>query len=71
MYTTADAAVSLRLLLDVAVTVEDETPRRRLVERGRKVVDGCRGRLTADELVRLERRQAALERLCPGETPST
>jgi uncharacterized membrane protein len=63
-YATTDAAVSLRLLRmlqDVAVTVESDAVRRRVVERGRRVVDGCRGGLPADDLVRLEQRLAVLE----------
>jgi len=63
-YATTDAAVSLRLLRlleDVAVTVESESLRLRIVERGRRVVEGCRGRLPPDDLARLEQRLAALE----------
>jgi uncharacterized membrane protein len=68
-YATTDAAVSLRLLRllhDVAASVDDAALRRRFAERGARVVDGCRGRLPADDLARLEQRQAALESLCPG-----
>ena len=63
-YATTDAAVSLRLLRllhDVAVTVDDATLRRCFVERGARVVAGCRGRMPADDVVRLEQRQAVLE----------
>jgi len=63
-YATTDAAVSLRLLQllqDVAVTVDDAVLRRRFVERGARVVEGCRTRLPADDLARLEQRQAVLE----------
>jgi len=63
-YATADAAVSLRLLRllqDVAATVESDALRRRLVERGRRVVEGCRARLPADDFERLELRLAALQ----------
>ncbi|MDR3533032.1 MAG: DUF2254 domain-containing protein [Rhodopila sp.] len=73
-YATADAAVSLRLLRllhDVAVTVDSEVLRRHIVERGARIVAGCRGRLPADDLARLEQRQAALEGLCRGSTAST
>jgi uncharacterized membrane protein len=66
-YGTGDAAVSLRLLRllhDVAVTVEDRTLRYRLVERGARVVAGCRARLPEDDMVRLEHRQAELAALC-------
>ncbi|MGD0104388.1 MAG: DUF2254 domain-containing protein [Rhodopila sp.] len=63
-YATNDAAVSLRLLRllhDVVITVDDESLRRCFVERGARVVEGCRGRLPADDLARLEQRQAELE----------
>ena len=66
-YATTDAAVSLRLLRllhDVAVTAENERCADSLVERGERVVEGCRGRLPADDLARLEQRLAALEGLC-------
>jgi uncharacterized membrane protein len=63
-YATTDAAVSLRLLRllqDVAGTVKNDALRLRLVERGARVVEGCRGRLPADDLARLEGRFAVLE----------
>ena len=63
-YATTDAAVSLRLLRllqDVAVTVTNDELRRHIVARGERVVDGCRGRLPADDLARLEHRLAALQ----------
>jgi uncharacterized membrane protein len=63
-YATTDAAVSLRLLRllqDVAATVENDSLHARIVERGRRVVEGCRGRLPPDDLARLEYRLAALE----------
>ncbi len=66
-YGAGDAAVSLRLLRllhDVAVSVDDLTLRRRLADRGLRVVAGCRGRLPADDMLRLEQRQAAIEALC-------
>ena len=68
-YATTDAAVSLRLLRllqDVAVSTDDPALRRRLAERGARVVESCRGELPPDDLARLEQRQAALERLCAG-----
>ncbi len=68
-YATTDAAVSLRLLRllhDVAISTDDRTLRRRLAERGARVVQGCRGRLPEDDLARLEQRQAALEGLSAG-----
>jgi uncharacterized membrane protein len=63
-YATTDAAVSLRLLRllqDVAVTIESDAVRSRIVERGRWVVEGCRGALPADDFARLEQRLAVLE----------
>jgi uncharacterized membrane protein len=68
-YATTDAAVSLRLLrllYDVAITVDEETLRGHLVARGKRVVEGCRGQLPADDLARLEQRQAELEVLGRG-----
>jgi uncharacterized membrane protein len=64
-YATTDAAVSLRLLrllCDVSATVEDEALRGLLVERGVRVVEGCRRRLPPDDLARLEQRLAELKR---------
>ena len=63
-YATSDAAVSLRLLRllnDVAVTVENETLRRRIVERGARIVESCRAGLPASDLAHLEQRLTALE----------
>ncbi len=63
-YATTDAAVSLRLLRllhDVAISTDDQALRRRLAERGARVVAGCRGRLPQDDLARLEQRQAELD----------
>jgi uncharacterized membrane protein len=63
-YATTDAAVSLRLLRllqDVAVTVEADAVRPRIVARGRRVVEGCRRALPADDFARLEQRLAVLE----------
>ena len=55
-YATTDFAVSrrlLRMLEDVASTAEDGRLRARLVARGQRVIDGCRGRLPDDEVARL------------------
>ena len=63
-YATTDAAVSLRLLRllgDVAVTVESDELRRHIIERGARVVEGCRGRLPPHDIARLEQRLAVLE----------
>jgi uncharacterized membrane protein len=67
-YATNDAPVSLRLLRllhDVAVTVENDALRLRIIERSAHVVEGCRGRLPSEDLARLERRLAAIESLMP------
>jgi uncharacterized membrane protein len=64
-YATTDAAVSLRLLRllhDVAVTATDPI-RVTLIERGERVVEGCRGQLPPDDVARLEQRLADLTRL--------
>ena len=56
-YATTDFAVSrrlLRLVHDVASTVGEEGLRRRVIARGTRVVDGCRGRLTTEDLARLD-----------------
>jgi uncharacterized membrane protein len=68
-YATTDAAVSLRLLRlrhDVSVTVEDDVLRGLLVDRGVRVVEGCRDQLPPDDLTRLEQRQTGLERMRGG-----
>jgi uncharacterized membrane protein len=70
-YATNDAAVSLRLLRllhDVAVTVDHDAFRQLMVKRGERIVEGCRGRLQSDDIVRLELRFAELVgvRGCPG-----
>lgn len=65
-YAVSDAAVSLRLLRllhDVAVTVDDAALRQRVIARGARVVEGCRARLPPDDITRLEQRLAALEAL--------
>jgi len=63
-YAETDIAVSLRLLRafdDIARTAAEVDLRRALVERGRRVVAGCTGRLAEDELGKLQRRLAVLE----------
>jgi uncharacterized membrane protein len=63
-YAASDAAVSLRLLRllnDVAVTVENETLRHHVVERGAHIVESCRARLPASDVAYLEQRLSALE----------
>jgi uncharacterized membrane protein len=63
-YAVADIAVSLRLMRafnDIASATQQSDFRTKLLERARRVVTGCAGRLTQDELVKLQRRLAALE----------
>jgi uncharacterized membrane protein len=63
-YAVNDAAVSLRLLRaigDIAGTLEQDDTRAKLLERARRVVDGCDERLGAIATARLRQRVATLE----------
>jgi uncharacterized membrane protein len=63
-YAVADAAVSLRLmraLRDIASTVSDPSVQKVLLGRGKRLLEGCRGRLPDDDLERLQQRFSALE----------
>jgi uncharacterized membrane protein len=63
-YSETDVAVSLRLLRafdDIARTAPKLDLRVALVERARRVVAGCTGRLAEDDMERLQRRLAVLE----------
>jgi uncharacterized membrane protein len=63
-YSVGDAAVSLRLMRaldDIASTTEAPDIRRTLLDRGRKLFDGCTGRLQDGDLVRLRQRLSLLE----------
>jgi uncharacterized membrane protein len=65
-YATNDAAVSLRLLRllhDVAVTVDSDSLHQLMVERGARVVDGCQDHLPPDDIMRLQQRFAELVRV--------
>ena len=65
-YAARDAAVSLRLLRllqDVAATVRDEAVLRALAQRGRAIVEGCRGQVPDADLPRLEQRLGQLQLL--------
>ena len=58
-YAAGDAAVSLRLMRalgDIANTVSDPAIRLLLLERGKRLLDGCEGRLQKDDLERLGKR---------------
>jgi uncharacterized membrane protein len=63
-YSSSDAAVSLRLMRalgDISSTTTDLTVRQRLLERGKRVIDGCAGRIQEFDLTRLRARLARLE----------
>jgi uncharacterized membrane protein len=63
-YSAADAAVSLRLMRalgDVSAASLDPAVRRQLLERGRRIMDGCASRLEPFDLDRLRERYARLE----------
>jgi uncharacterized membrane protein len=66
LYSQTDVAVSLRMMRalgDIAVTVRDMEDRRTLVERGRRIVEGCAKKLGEQEMKELRARQASLEKL--------
>jgi uncharacterized membrane protein len=66
LYSQGDLAVSLRMmraLSDIAVTLQDPEDRRKLVERGRRLVEGCAEKLGEQEMTELRARQADLEKL--------
>ncbi|HXO42237.1 MAG TPA: DUF2254 family protein, partial [Thermoanaerobaculia bacterium] len=72
LYSTADVAVSLRLLRalgDIATTTADPAYRRTLAERGRRIVAGCASRLGEQGLEPLRARLAALEGLAGSPAP--
>jgi uncharacterized membrane protein len=63
-YAANDAAVSLRLLRaigDIAGALEQDDTRAKLLERARRVVDGCDERLGEAEAARLRQRFATIE----------
>jgi uncharacterized membrane protein len=66
LYSQTDVAVSLRMMRalgDIAVTVPDPEHRRTLVERGRRIVNGCAEKLGEQEMKELRARLAGLEKL--------
>jgi uncharacterized membrane protein len=68
-YAANDAAVSLRLLRaigDIAGTLQHDDTRAKLLERARRVVDGCSERLGEVETARLRQRLATIERRMEG-----
>jgi uncharacterized membrane protein len=63
-YVANDAAVSLRLLRaigDIAGTLQQDDTRATLLERARRVIDGCDARLGEVEAARLQQRLATIE----------
>ncbi len=72
LYAQTDLAVSLRMmraLADIAVTLPDPGDRRTLVERGRRIVEGCAQKLGEHEMKELRARQAGLENLLIPPSP--
>jgi uncharacterized membrane protein len=66
MYSKTDIAVSLRLLRalgDIVASTHDAALRKKLFERGKRVVEGCAERIGAEELKPLLIRLTALEKL--------
>jgi uncharacterized membrane protein len=69
-YAVADSAVSLRLMRafsDIASATHHLDLGMKLIERARRVVTGCAGRLTQDELVKLQQRLATIETIIATE----
>jgi uncharacterized membrane protein len=65
MYSKTDIAVSLRLLRgygDIAAATQDHAVRRLLLDRAKRVVDGCAERIGAEELKPLLIRLTALQK---------
>jgi uncharacterized membrane protein len=63
-YSAVDAAVSLRLMRalgDISGASPDPATRRRLLERGKRLIEGCAGRLQDFDLARLRKRLSCLE----------
>jgi uncharacterized membrane protein len=66
LYSQTDLAVSLRMMRalgDIAITLPDPEDRRTLVERGRRIVEGCAEKLGEQEIKDLRARLAGLEKL--------
>jgi uncharacterized membrane protein len=66
LYSQVDLAVSLRMMRalgDTAVTLQDPEDRRKLAERGRRIVEGCAEKLGEQEMQELRARQAGVEKL--------
>ena len=69
LYSKSDAAVSLRLLRalgDIAVATPDQSVRRKLLDRGLRIVEGCAEKLDAEDLMPMRGRLAALQAFVTG-----
>ena len=65
LYSSTDLAVSLRMLRalgDIAGSTPDAAYRQSLCEEGRRIVDGCSGKLAPNEVEPMRARLAALEK---------
>jgi uncharacterized membrane protein len=63
-YSVGDVAVSLRLIRalgDISSTTSNPVIRRRLLERGNRVIEGCAGEIPDFDLNRLRARARVLE----------
>jgi len=72
LYAQTDVAVSLRMmraLADIAATLSDREDRRTLVERGKRIVEGCAEKLGEQEMKELRARLAGLEKLLAPAPP--
>jgi uncharacterized membrane protein len=72
LYSQTDLAVSLRMMRalgDIATTLPDPADCRTLVERGRRIVEGCAQKLGEQEMKELRARQAGLEQFLPATPP--
>jgi uncharacterized membrane protein len=64
LYSKSDAAVSLRLLRalgDIAMAIPDQSVRRKLLDRGLRIVEGCAEKLDSEDLMPMRGRLAALQ----------
>jgi uncharacterized membrane protein len=69
LYSKSDAAVSLRLLRalgDIAVAAMDQSVRRKLLDRALRIVEGCAGKLDAEDVMPMRARIAALQAFVTG-----
>ncbi len=72
LYAQADVAVSLRMMRalgDIATATPDPDDRHTLLERGRRIVEGCAEKLGEQEMEELRARQAGLEELLVAAVP--